>query len=1389
MSKAPTPSPARREQAEARLKKRRFRLVWLPFWAGGGLVALLLTVVLVARFAILTDTGRNTLVGYLDGLEIGRFGTLQLSGLSGDVLGDFKVERLAVVDEQGVWLEGRDVAMRWRSYSLLRRRLWADSVTARVVHVYRRPILKEDEKKPKKDLPVSIRIDDARFRLVTDEAATVRKGDYSVRAQTRVARSGPIWAQVDALSLLRRGDGLTATVRMRDKQFLVAADAIEAAGGALAGALGLPANEVFVMRVRADGRREAANLSVQTRSGGIAPVVADGRWDEQGGHLRAGLDLTASSHTRPYVARIGDRVGLSADINPPAQGVEGGLYALNAAVSAANLQATAIGRVNVQERSAPEGLRITATTGSLTQLVGTEAAALTEIDGVLTGTLENLRFEGQGAVSQVGVPDFRLANVSGPIRVVRRNGELAVGAELQGRGGQGRGLMAALLGGNPRAKFEAARLKDGRVLVRSMEAVGAGLRVSGSGSRGMLGDLAFRGEGSVSNLAAARPGARGVLSAKFDARQRGSGRPWNFSADARGQQLVTGFGELDRLLGSTPRLQITAEYGDNRLRMERAVLNGALDLALDWRANGPFQAGPVEIAGRITGEGTVNGSIANPRADLTARIGVLDLEQLVLNNAVIGLTFAANDKAYNGFVRIAAASQYGPARASGGFRFAAGGIDLREVDVNAAGVQARGAVSLRNGAPTTADFQVAAGPGAFLSRGSAQGTVRIVDAGGGLNANVQLTGRELAFRGSSASYIDTIEFSANGPLTRLPFTVAATGAAPQPYRINGQGIYARQGAVQTVSLNADGRVREFDLRTLEPAVIRIAGAERSARLRVAVGGGTVSLDGTQSGETVDARAAFQGLNISAVNDDFAGQVNGTATIGGRGSRLNGRMDAQLVDARSLDAPRALAVNGRVQAVLNDNRLAVEASATNQAGLRANVDAVLPTLASAQPLRLAVNRTQPISGSFNVDGELRPLWDLFFGGERVLAGRVQAQGRLGGTLNDLRPTGTASLTNGQFTDGGIGLELKNLTVRADLERNAVQVRQLSASDESGGTITGGGAISLQRTGGSNFRAELKSFRLIDNELAEADASGVITATRNASGQIRLAGDVRIDEAEIRPNPPTPSGVVKIDVIERNKPGQVGVVGDQARRARAREGSAPPPSPIQLAINLTAPRRIFVRGRGLNVELALDAQVRGTITRPDLSGTARVVRGEYEFAGRRFEFDQRGTIRLDETPAGIRLDLTAVREDPTLTAEVRVRGTAAEPEITLSSRPQLPQDEILSQVLFGRSASQLSALEAAQLASALSGLAGGGGFDIVGGLREFAGLDRLRFAGEGSGVTVAGGKYISDNVYLEIIGGGREGAAVQVEYQVNRRLSIVSRLSGDTRVSVRYRREQR
>ena len=117
-------------------------------------------------------------------------------------------------------------------------------------------------------------------------------------------------------------------------------------------------------------------------------------------------------------------------------------------------------------------------------------------------------------------------------------------------------------------------------------------------------------------------------------------------------------------------------------------------------------------------------------------------------------------------------------------------------------------------------------------------------------------------------------------------------------------------------------------------------------------------------------------------------------------------------------------------------------------------------------------------------------------------------------------------------------------------------------------------------------------------------------------------------------------------------------------------------------------------------------------------------------------------------------------------------------------------MLSQVLFGRSASQLSPLEAAQLASAVTALATGGGFDVLGGLRQFARLDRLAVSGGGSGTaaTVSGGKYVTDDVYLELTGGGRNGPTAQVEWRVRRNFSLVSTIGtqGDARLSVRFRK---
>ena len=496
------------------------------------------------------------------------------------------------------------------------------------------------------------------------------------------------------------------------------------------------------------------------------------------------------------------------------------------------------------------------------------------------------------------------------------------------------------------------------------------------------------------------------------------------------------------------------------------------------------------------------------------------------------------------------------------------------------------------------------------------------------------------------------------------------------------------------------------------------------------------------------------------------------------------MDADLVDARSRDGPPELALTGKVSGKLDGERVTLTANATNPRGLRSTATITLPTETSAAPLRIAIVKTKPMSGRFDVDGELQPIWDLFFGGDRTLAGHVTAQGVLAGTLDDPRVTGQAQLANGRLEDQATGLKLTNVTVGADLTADQILFRQFTGADGKGGSLSGEGKLSLERGGLSTFTLNANRFMLLDNDLGEAQASGAVTATRTADGHVKLAGRLTIDRADIVAKPPIPSGVTPMQVVERNvPPGRPDAFKPPTSRGPA----------VGLDVYLTAPRRVFLKGKGLDAELSLDAHVTGDTAKPQLEGTARVVRGDYQFASKRFEFDDRGVVYLATSIDRIRLDLSATREDPSLTAVVKITGTAAKPVVQLTSTPVLPQDEVLSQVLFGHSASQLAPVEAAQVASALSGLASGGGLDVIGNLRTFAGLDRLAFASDGvagsSSVAISGGKYITDDVYLEITGGGREGPAAQVEWRVRKTLSIVSRLAstGDSRLSVRWRRD--
>jgi translocation and assembly module TamB len=209
------------------------------------------------------------------------------------------------------------------------------------------------------------------------------------------------------------------------------------------------------------------------------------------------------------------------------------------------------------------------------------------------------------------------------------------------------------------------------------------------------------------------------------------------------------------------------------------------------------------------------------------------------------------------------------------------------------------------------------------------------------------------------------------------------------------------------------------------------------------------------------------------------------------------------------------------------------------------------------------------------------------------------------------------------------------------------------------------------------------------------------------------------------------------------------------------------PLGLALRILAPDEIFIRGRGIDVELGGEITLGGTLAAPRPSGAFRLRRGQLDILARRLEF-KRGTIAFRAGSFEPELDLLAQAVTRGYTISVAVEGSPSAPNITLTSSPELPQDEVMAQLLFNRTTSNLSPFEIAQIAQAIAQLTGiGGGFDPLGKARALLGLDRLGVgsAVEGqTGAALEAGKYLMPGVYVGVrqgMQGGQTGVSVQLE----------------------------
>src|SRR5690606_35640717 len=307
---------------------------------------------------------------------------------------------------------------------------------------------------------------------------------------------------------------------------------------------------------------------------------------------------------------------------------------------------------------------------------------------------------------------------------------------------------------------------------------------------------------------------------------------------------------------------------------------------------------------------------------------------------------------------------------------------------------------------------------------------------------------------------------------------------------------------------------------------------------------------------------------------------------------------------------------------------------------------------------------------------------------------------------------------------------------------------------------------------------------DRPDAFARASGELTLAWEGA-RSSFSGDLNIAEASIDIASNPDAGIPTLDVIEINRPDmedEVAASDDEAAPTR-RNGST------TLDVRVRAPGRVFTRGRGVDAEWSLDLRLGGTASHPLVYGTAESIRGTITLSGQPFTVEN-ATITFDGDPLDARIDLAAVRDTADLSATMRLTGTARDPEIAFSSDPALPEDEILPQILFGRGVADLSAFEAARLASSLAALSGRASLDLVDAARAAAGLDRFAVRqDESGGFLVAGGVYLTRDVYVEVARTGLGQAQTRLEWTMRPRLVLITTFqgNGDQRVSLRWRRE--
>lgn len=619
-------------------------------------------------------------------------------------------------------------------------------------------------------------------------------------------------------------------------------------------------------------------------------------------------------------------------------------------------------------------------------------------------------------------------------------------------------------------------------------------------------------------------------------------------------------------------------------------------------------------------------------------------------------------------------------------------------------------------------------------------------------------------------HVSSLTIKAEGDGNRISFAAGAKGEVDRKFDLESEGIFhpvRHEGSILKITRF---RGKYGDLPFLIPAAFEMnqsAGEISADNLQLVLGGGYVSGAGRLGSGEIDIFLRFENLPVNLI------RPSGIPPVEGSGSgevNIKGRLDGpeattrvRITDLKGSDPQ----LRGMPPAVLEayadfrEQRLKAKLllQGVTAKPFAATMD--LPFQLSLDPFHASFPEGQDMSGDLSGKADLARLGGFFGMDDQAMSGVAEVDLHLEGTPAHPKVTGSIGVENGGYENARSGTLIKDAKILLIAGTRGLVIEKATASDGEQGVAVADGWLEMDPEKNFPFHVGLtfEKLKIMRHDWVTAKGKGRVQLEGSFSRAL-LSGDVQVETGELRIPERLPPDIPELEVTEINSP-------DPAMRNRPEKAANGGPY-LDFDLRLKSAGQFFVRGRGLESEWKGELRLSGTSDEPAITGDLSVERGRFNFLDRRFNLTQgRITFNGMAHPSPF-LDVMAQSSARDMTAHLRLIGPLRAPELKLSSEPPLPSDEVLSRLLFGQSMNRISPLQAIQLAQTLSAMRGGKSLDLLGATRKLLKIDQLEVkqSGEKNDQTsIAAGKYLRDDVYLEVersLGPGGTKASIEWEF---------------------------